>query len=110
MTDPSDAVDRYLAAVFRTRLEQVLLDIAGGKLNPVLAGAVETTCRRIDQRRHPDGGVTEGFAGTVSVQGVAYDCRFWLFVDGDGTRFLTDLSVFAPVGWQTRLGLGQGIG
>ena len=102
MTHPSDAVDAYLSARYLVGLEQMLLDAVGGYATPALAGVVSVESQRVEQRRHPDGGTSEGYEGTLMVQGIIYRFRCWIYVEATGTRFMTDLSEFSPVGWETR--------
>jgi len=75
MADPSDTVDAYLESRFRTGLEQVLLDATGGYVPPALASVINVISGRFDTRRHPDGGVSEGYAGTLTIDGLAYAAR-----------------------------------
>jgi hypothetical protein len=105
MAEPSDVVDSYLASRYRTGLEQVLLDATGGYVTPAVAAVVDVAAERFETRRHPDGGVSEGYEGTLTVQGVAYQYRCWVYLDFDGSRCLSDLSEFSPIGWQARIRL-----
>jgi hypothetical protein len=105
VTDPSNAVDAYLASRYRTGLEQALLDATGGYATPAVAAVVDVISSRFDVRRHPDGGVSEGFTGTMTVQGVTYQFRCWVYIDVGGGRFLSDLSAFEPIGWEARIRL-----
>jgi hypothetical protein len=100
MAEPSDAVDAYLVARFCTGLEQVLLDATGGYVTPAVAEVVDVASERFDVRRHPDGGVSEGYSGQLTVQGVTYAFRAWVYLDVGRGRFLSDVSEFSPGGWQ----------
>ena len=53
--------------------------------------------------RHPDGGISEGYAGSLTLQGVTYDWRAWVYSDSDGARFLSDLSAFEPKDWRAEI-------
>ena len=103
MAEASDVVDSYLASRYRTGLEQVLLDATGGRVTPTVAAVVDVTSERFETWRHPDGGVSEGYEGTLTVQGVVYRFRCWLYLDADGSRFLTDLSEFVPFAWHASI-------
>ncbi|HLZ67875.1 MAG TPA: hypothetical protein VKQ29_16745 [Aliidongia sp.] len=106
MSDPSDAVDTYLAERFKIGLEQVLLDASAGRLAPGLSGIVDVACNQINHWRYADRGVAFQYEGTMSVEGVAYRFRLWIYEEEDGRRFMTDLSEFAAVDWQARLRMG----
>src|SRR3954451_20084513 len=108
MADPSDTVNAYLEARFRTGIEQVLLDATGGHVPPALASVIKVIYGRFDIRRHPDGGVSEGYAGTLTIDGLTYAFRCWVYFDADGGRFLSDLSEFSPVWWQPSIQLTKG--
>ena len=108
MAEPSDAVDSYLEARFRIGLEQVLLDATGGYVTTPAAAIADVVSGRFDSRRHPDGGISEGYAGTLTIEGVTYEFRCWVYLDIDGGRYLSDLSEFSPTGWQASIRLGTG--
>jgi len=108
MTSPSDAVDAYLSNRFRIGLEQLLLDATDGRMPVILQGVVEVKAEQIDQRRYPDGAVTQGYIGTLTLDGAAYEFRCWVYIDLDGGRFLGDLSEFRPTAWQAVLKVAQG--
>ena len=106
MVDPSAAVDAYLVNQFGIGLEQVLLAATVGELPPGLSAVVTISCSLLDRRIHPDGGKTEGYTGTMTVQGVSYEFRCWVYRDVDGERFVSDLSEFVPKGWQAHVRIG----
>lgn len=103
MTNPSDVADAYLASRFNTRLEQVLLDLIDDCPLPARAALTGVKAERFDTRRHPDGSVSEGYTGRLTLQGVAYRWRAWIYRDVGGARFLSDLSEFSPVGWRAEI-------
>lgn len=107
MTDPSDAVDVYLSTRYLVGLEQALIDATGGYLTPALAGVVSVQSQRIEERHHPDGGVSEGYEGTLKVQGVSYQFLAWIYIEATGERFMTDLSEFVPLGWEANIRLAD---
>jgi|GEM_PF-2134540 hypothetical protein len=108
MTSPSDAVDAYLSNRFRIGLEQLLLDATDGRMPVILQGMVDVEAEQIDQRRYPDGAATQGFIGTLTLDGAAYEFRCWVYIDLDGGRFLGDLSEFRPTAWQAVFKVAQG--
>ena len=103
MTFPSDAADAYLASRFNVGLEQALLDIVDGYASPATAALTEVELDRFDVRHHPVGAISEGYAGRLTLQGVAYRWRAWIYRDVDGARFLSDLSEFSPVSWRAEI-------
>jgi hypothetical protein len=110
MGDPSDTVDAYLDSRFRTGLEQVLLDATGGYVSPALARTIGVIGEQFDARRHPDGGVSEGYTGTLTVEGLTYQFRCWIYHDIDGRRIVSDLSEFSPTEWKTGIRMSSGGG
>jgi hypothetical protein len=108
MSDPSDAVDTYLAERFKIGLEQTLVDASSGTIAPALVGAVQITCREKSHFSYQDRGTAYHYEGSLSVEGVTYRYRTWIFEDLDGLRFMTDLSEFAPVDWQATVKIGHG--
>src|ERR1700761_6653519 len=103
MAPPPDAADAYLTSRFNTGLEQALLDLIDGDPSPARAALTGVDAERFDMRRHPDGSVSEGYAGHLTLQGVAYRWRAWIYRDIDGPRFLSDLSEFSPVDWRAAI-------
>jgi hypothetical protein len=110
MTDPSDAVDAYLAERFKVGLEQVLVDASSGRISASLAGAVEVDCRERNRFRYEDRGTAIHCEGQIVVEGVGYRFRMWVFQEPDGGRFMTDLSEFAPDGWTASIRMGDARG
>ncbi len=105
MANPSDAADAYLTSRFNTRLEQALLDLINDRPSPARAALTAIDAARFDSRRHADGSISEGYAGRLTLQGVAYSWRAWIYRDVDGARFLSDLSEFSPVDWRAAIRL-----
>ena len=110
MTSPSEAADAYLSVRFNVGLEQVLLDVIDGYPSTAMAAVTDIASDRFDTRRHADGGVSEGYAGQLTIQGVAYAWRAWVYRDGDGCRFLSDLSEFVPIDWQAGIRIAAAAG
>ena len=107
MPDPSDTVDTYLAERFKVGLEQTLVDASRGSMPAALVGAVDVTSRERNRFRYEDRGIAMHYEGTLTVEGVTYRYRTWIFEDLDGARFMTDLSEFAAVDWQAVLRVGH---
>jgi hypothetical protein len=103
MATPSDAADAYLTSRFNTGLEQVLLDLIDGYPSPARTALTGVDAECFDTRRHPDGSVSEGYAGRLVLQGVAYSWRAWIYRDIGGARFLSDLSEFSPLDWRAAI-------
>lgn len=103
MTNPSDAADAYLSSRFNTGLEHAMLDVIGDYPSAASAALTDVSFERFDTRQHPGGSVSEGYAGHLTLQGVAYIWRAWIYRDADGSRFLSDLSEFTPVSWRTEI-------
>jgi hypothetical protein len=107
MTDPSDAVDAYLAERFKVGLEQVLLDASAGHASPTLDGTVTVTCRERGRFLYADRGTAFHYDGTLRVEGVTYRYRTWIFQDHDGARIMTDLSEFSREDWAAPIQIGD---
>jgi hypothetical protein len=102
--DHFSAVDDFLAANYRTGLEEALCDgCLTGRLGIVLADVAMITPVLVRSEREDDGGLCATYDGTLTVQGVAYHFRCHVFVDRGGARFLSDVSEFEPVDWQARI-------
>jgi hypothetical protein len=106
MVEPSAAVDTYLVNQSGIGLEQVLLKATAGELPLDLTGVVTISCSLLDCLIHPNDGKTEGYSGTMIVQGASYEFRCWVYRGFDGERFLSDLSEFAPKGWRAQVRIG----
>ena len=104
-----EAVDEYLAANYRSRLEEVLCDgCFVGRLGLVLDGIVKVVPRLVASAPERDGGLANSYEGVLMLQGVWYRFRCQIFVDRGGQRFLSDLSEFTAVEWQARAALAAG--
>ena len=102
MTDWLAAVDAYLYAIGGLGVEDALCDACiSGRVPQALSGSVEIE-RELSQRTaEEDGGASEVYRGALTVAGLryAFECR--LFVDSDGSYFVSDIARFEPVEWQT---------
>jgi hypothetical protein len=104
--DDFDRVDDFLAANYRTGLEEALCDgCLTGRVSLVLADVASIAPLLVRSEREDDGGLCNTYEGTVIVQGVAYRFRCRVFVDPGGARFLSDVSEFCAVHWQARIGM-----
>ena len=101
--DASDVVDAYLTNGWGIGLEQVLAEATMGLVSLHIADAVRIQADRVGAFTHGDGGTSELHQGSLTLEGVTYRFRCTVFIDADGNRFISDITEFVPVGWQTRL-------
>jgi len=106
-SSPDDIVDAYLADRFKIGLEQVIVDASRGVMSAALTGTVEITCRINGRFRYEDRGEALHCDGSITVEGVTYRYRTWIFEDLDGARYMTDLSEFAMEDWKVNLRRGH---
>lgn len=107
MPDSSDVVDRYLADRFQIGLEQTIVEASKGAVPAILAGAVEVTLTQQGRYDYADRGQAFHYHGTISVEGVTYWYRCWIYQEIDGGRFMTDLSEFAAHDWRVGIRVGD---
>jgi len=107
MIDPSDAVDAYLSERFQVGLEQVIVDASIGRATPTLDGTVSVTCRERGRFAYADRGSAFHYDGEMTVQGVTYWFRTWIFQDVDGARIMTDLCEFTTNDWSASIRMGD---
>jgi hypothetical protein len=88
----------------------VLAEITAALLPIYLADAVHYTSKRIDRCVDEDGGVSEMFEGTLTVEGIESRFRCATFVDRAGGRFVSDVGEFVPVEWRARLVVPNTVG
>ena len=104
-----EAVDEFLAAQYRSRLEEVLCDgCFVGRLGLVLDGVAKIVPRLVNSTVERDGGLANTYEGILMLLGSWYRFRCQIFVDRGGQRFLSDVGEFAPVEWQARVALAAG--
>jgi hypothetical protein len=102
--DDFDRVDDFLAASHRIGLEEVLSDgCLTGRVRVFLADVASIAPTMVQSERDDDGGLSATYEGTLTVEGVAYRFRCHVFIDRGGDRFLSDVSEFRAVEWQTRI-------
>ena len=102
--DDFDRVDDFLAANYRTGLEEALCDgCLAGRLSVVLADVATIAPVMVYSERDDDGGLCNTYEGTLTVKGVAYHFGCRVFMDPGGQSFLSDMSEFRALEWRVRL-------
>src|SRR5215469_8202389 len=101
--DDFAAVDDFLAAAYRTGLEEVLCDgCLTGRVRVFLADVASIAATMVQSERDDDGGLSAAYEGTLTIEGIAYRFRCRVFIDPGGDRFLSDVSEFRAIDWRTR--------
>jgi hypothetical protein len=96
--DDFDLVDDFLAANYRTGLEEALCDgCLTGRISVVLADVAAIAATLVHGEREDDGGFYGVYEGTFAVRGIDYRFRCHVFVDRGGARFLSDVSEFRAI-------------
>jgi hypothetical protein len=104
MTDWLAAVDAYLYTIGSVGVEDALCDACvSGRLPVALAGSVEIERELTQRTAEPDGGSSEVYLGTLTLAGLRYGFECRLFVDADGSYFVSDIARFEPVEWRTEI-------
>ena len=99
-------VDDFLMARYRIGLEDVLCDgCLLGRVSSALVGVAEVRALLVRSESEEDGGGHFAYEGELEVAGVSYHFRCHAFVDSGGSCFLSDVSAFEPVAWQTRVAI-----
>jgi hypothetical protein len=102
--DPFIAVDLLLAARYFAGLEDALCEgCLTGKLPGLLAEDAAIIRRCTHMQNDEDGGQSFTFEGVFALLDVRYNFHCYIFIDGSGQRFLSDVTVFEPVEWQARM-------
>ncbi len=102
--DAYQAADDFLTATYGMPLEEVLCDgCYVGRLPAALAEAGRIMPRLTRSVAEEDGGIANTYEGILDLRGIWYRFRCHLFVDRGGQRFLSDISAFEAIEWQTRL-------
>lgn len=107
MPQHDDVVERFLVEKYGVGLEQVLLDGIGGAVPPQVAGAVQVLARERAHFLYADRGMAFHYEGALTLEGVEYRFRAWVFQDLDGARVLTDIGEFEPHVSATRMVIGE---
>jgi hypothetical protein len=95
--DASQAIDAYLAARFGISLERVLADATAGVVSLAIAGAVAVDCDPVGSFAYEDGGASEQYQGTLTVEGVTYRFRCSVFTDAGDARFMESIGELEAV-------------
>lgn len=104
--DAFTAVDRLLTGRYQVGLEDVLCEgCLSGRLPALFAGDAAIACRCTRKHADEDGGRSFTFEGTFMLADVRYNFRCHIFADAGGQRFVSDVALFEPVEWETRMAL-----
>ncbi|HLI13105.1 MAG TPA: hypothetical protein VKY65_16045 [Alphaproteobacteria bacterium] len=97
-------VDEYLYSVGRIGLEQVLCEgcLSGG-VPPAVAGYARITRELMSRSLEADGGAHEAYGGTLAIAEVRYQFLCHIFIDADGSHFVSHIAHFEPVEWSVRM-------
>ena len=102
MADWLAAVDAYLYTLGSTGGEEALCDACiSGRAPMALAESVQVQAELAQRTAEDDGGASEIYRGTLTVAGLRYGFECRLFIDADGSYFVSDIARFEPVEWQT---------
>ncbi len=102
--DAFTAVDRHLIGRYQVGLEDVLCEgCLTGRLPALFAGEAAIVGRCTRMVADGDGGRSFTFEGTFTLADVRYNFRCHIFVDAGGQRFVSDVALFEPVEWETRV-------
>jgi hypothetical protein len=94
------ALDSYLYSLGKIGLEDVLAEgCISGRVPIVFAGNITIERELIHRALEDDGGICEGYRGSLSVDGARYQFECRLFIDSDGTHFVSDIARLEPVEW-----------
>ncbi len=99
-----DAIDEFLMANFRMRLEEVLCDgCLISRLSVVFGDRARIMPRLLQSIAEEDGGLSNTYEGVLVLDDIWYRFRCHVFVDRGGQRFLSDVSAFEPIEWRARV-------
>jgi hypothetical protein len=106
--DALTAADRLLTDRYQVGLEDVLCEgCLTGRLPALFDNDVAIVRRCSRMQVDEDGGQSFTFEGTFTLMDVRYNFRCHIFSDLSGQRFVSDIALFEPVEWQTRVVLGS---
>jgi hypothetical protein len=106
--DALTAADRLLTDRYQVGLEDVLCEgCLVGRLPTLFADAAAIVRRCTRMQVDEDGGQSFTFEGTFTLMEVRYNFRCHIFSDVSGQRFVSDIALFEPVEWQTRVVVGS---
>lgn len=104
--DAFTAVDRHLVGRYQVGLEDVLCEgCLTGRLPALFAGEAAVARRCVRMQTDEDGGQCFTFEGVFTLADVRYNFRCHVFADAGGQRFVSDVALFEPVEWETRVAL-----
>jgi len=104
MADWIGAVDAYLYTIGSIGAEDALCEACiSGRVPVPLSGSVEVERELAQRTAEADGGSSEVYRGHMTVAGLRYGFECRLFLDVDGSYFVSDIAHFAPVEWRTRI-------
>jgi len=104
--DPFASVDSYLTVRYGCALEDALCEgCLTGKLRGLLAVDALIIRRCTHTQADEDGGQSYTFEGVFVLLDVRFNFRCYIFVDGSGQRFLSDVASFEPVEWRARVAM-----
>ena len=102
--DALTAADRLLRGLYQIGLEDVLCEgCLAGRLPALFDKDAAIARRCIRMQVDEDGGQSFTFEGTFTLMEVRYNFRCHIFADLGGQRFVSDIALFEPVEWQTRV-------
>ncbi len=104
--DALTAADRLLTGLYQVGLEDVLCEgCLTGQLPAQFEKDAAIARRCVRMQVDEDGGQSFTFEGTFTLMEVRYNFRCHIFADLGGQRFVSDIALFEPVEWQTRMAL-----
>lgn len=104
--DALTAADRLLMGLYQVGLEDVLCEgCLTGRLPALFEKDAAITRSCVRMQVDEDGGQSFIFEGTFTLMEVRYNFRCHIFADLSGQRFVSDIALFEPVEWQTRMAL-----
>jgi hypothetical protein len=102
MADWLAAADAYLYSISGVGIEETLCDACiSGRVRPELAGNLQIESELLQRTSEDDGAGSEFYCGKLTLAGLRYNFECRLFIDSDGTYFVSDIARFEPMEWQT---------
>ena len=98
------AVDSYLYLIAGIGVEDAVCEACiSGRLPSALAGTAQVEVELSQRTAEADGATSEAYRGHLTVAGLRYGFECRLFVDADGSYFVSDIARFEPTEWQTSI-------
>ena len=104
--DRIETLDNFLRHRFGIGLEQVLLDSASSPTD--VTRALDIACRPLGATLYEDGGISDRYESRFVVDGLSYRCRFAVFTDAGGIRFVEGLDDLRVDRWDVRFVVPRG--